>query len=125
VAHAILNFPGRSGDEQDMPLPRALLPRRSVTSYEQSVRDVLGSPGLYPVDSLGVSWAHQIAWAAHSGSLDELEQLSATAARYGVPLDLVLQERAEQRRARPVVPASRATSDAPATTAPRPGAGRR
>jgi hypothetical protein len=90
-----------------MPLRRALLPRRPVTAYEQSVRDVLGAPGKRPADSLALTWAHEIAWASHGSSLDELEQLAATAERYGVSLDRVLHERELQQQSAPVVPAQR------------------
>jgi hypothetical protein len=90
-----------------MPFPRARVPRRPVTSYEHSVRAVLGSPGTRPTDSLALNWAHQIAWAAHGRSLDELEQLAATAERYGVPLDDVLREREKQLLAAGLIPAHR------------------
>jgi hypothetical protein len=90
-----------------MSLRRARLPRRPVTSYENAVRAVLDSPGKGSTDGLALTWAHQIAWAAHSGSLDELEQLAATAERYGVPLAEVLREREKQRQTTRVVPATR------------------
>lgn len=82
--------------------------RRPVKAYDQAVGDVLGSPNGRHPDTLALTWAHQIAWAAHGGpGLDELERLSATAARYDVPLDAVLDERRRQEKAPPVVPAHR------------------
>jgi hypothetical protein len=104
-----------------MPFRRALLPRRPVSSYELAVRNVLGSPAKRPTDALALNWAHQIAWAAHGSSLDELEQIAATADRYGVPLERVLHEREEQRKSAPVLPAHRRelSSPPPAPSRPR------
>jgi hypothetical protein len=111
-----LPFSGRLGDDDQVPLRRALLPRGPVTSYAQAVRDVLGSPGKRPTDSLALNWAHQIAWAAHGSSLDELEQLAATAERYGASLVQVLHERELQRGTAPVVPAHRREPTTSTTT---------
>lgn len=87
---------------------RRTLNRRPDNSYNQAVRDVLGSPGERRPDALALTWAHQIAWATHGDTgMDELEQLSNITSRYDVPLDAVLEERRRQQNTAPVVPAYR------------------